>query len=87
MCAGIRAYSNGGSLDYTRKGNVKVLPKIKAYVNGNSLANIVGFCDLVDHYMTLAMAITFLYMSQTLRECGSGVYQMDYMVLIQKQIN
>ena len=50
MCAGIRANSNGGSLDYTKKGNVKVLPKIKAYVNGNSLANIIGCCDLVDNY-------------------------------------
>ncbi|GFH56611.1 predicted protein [Chaetoceros tenuissimus] len=38
VCAGIRAYSNGGSLDYTKSGNVKVLPKIKAYVNSNSLA-------------------------------------------------
>ncbi|GFH56607.1 hypothetical protein CTEN210_13083 [Chaetoceros tenuissimus] len=50
VCAGIRAYSNGGSLDYTKSGNVKVLPKIKAYVNSNSLANILGFCDVVDNY-------------------------------------
>jgi len=50
VCKGIRAYSNGGSLDSTKKGNVKVLPKLEAYVNGNSLANILGMSDIVANY-------------------------------------
>ena len=50
VCDGIRAYSNGGSLDYTKKGNVKILPKLEAYVNGNSLANILGMNDIVASY-------------------------------------
>lgn len=48
MCDGIWAYSNGGSLDYKRKGNVKALPKLEAYVNSNSLANILGMSDIVN---------------------------------------
>ena len=50
VCKGIRADSNGGSLDYTKKGNVKVLPKLEAYVNGNPLANILGMSDIVANY-------------------------------------
>ena len=85
MCAGIRAYSNGGSLDYTKKGNVKVLPKIKAYVNGNSLANIIGFCDLVDHYRVTLNSSNgdyfFVYVTDTegmrFKRLSNGLYGFD----------
>ena len=44
-CDGMRAYSNGGSLDYHAIGSVNKFPTISAYFNPHSLANILSLAN------------------------------------------
>jgi hypothetical protein len=50
VCSGIRAYSNGGSMDYHENGCVSILPALTAYHNGNSLANILSMNEVTKYY-------------------------------------
>ena len=45
-CEVITAYSNGGSLEYGECGRVKLLSALNAYVNEDSLANILSMKDV-----------------------------------------
>jgi len=50
VCNGIRAYSNGGSMDYSVNGSVQILPALKAYYNEDSLANILSMAEVAKFY-------------------------------------
>jgi hypothetical protein len=50
VCEGIRAYSNGGYMDYEEGGVVSVLPALNAYYNPDSLANILSLSEVSQYY-------------------------------------
>ena len=81
-CDEMRAYSNGGHLDYEENGTVTFLPEIDAYYNKNSLANILALSSVTKYYrvtMDSAKAdrlLVHLAADETLcfEKCGNGLY-------------
>ena len=49
-CDEIRAYSNGGHMDYFEDGVVSILPALSAYHNHDSLANIISLSEVAQYY-------------------------------------
>ena len=49
-CDGIRAYSNGGHLDYYEAGTIHLFPALRAFTNPKSLANIISYSELSKYY-------------------------------------
>ena len=83
-CSPMRSISNGGHLDYTQAGPVKLLPLIQAHYNENSIANIVSLADVAANYRVtmdsnVDKAIFVHAPSGTLRfqQCGNGLYYFD----------
>ena len=81
-CDEMRAYSNGGHLDYEKNGTVSFLPEIDAYNNKNSLANILALSSVTKYCrvtMDSAQAdclLVHLAADETLfyEKCGNGLY-------------
>ena len=50
VCLPIRGHTNGGFMDYDKRGHIKLLPALTAYFNSKSLANILSMADLERYY-------------------------------------
>ena len=93
-CDPMVSYTNGGELSYTAKGPVLLLPKIVAYFNGASIANIVSLFDVVQNYrVTMDSEIDnsiHVHMSDyklIFKCCGEGLYFVDLMHIDEHKIN
>ena len=85
LCDEIRAYSNGGYMDYFEDGVVSVLPALSAYYNPDSLANILSLSEVAQFYRVImdterSNSITvilsdLLYI--TFDKAGQGLYAYD----------
>jgi len=84
-CDGIRAYSNGGHLDYFEDGIVTTLPALSAYYNPDSLANILSLSEVARYYRVVmdteqSNCITVLLSGShciTFLKIGRGLYAYD----------
>ena len=84
-CDGMRAYSNGGSLDYHEIGSVKKFPAISAYFNPHSLANILSLANVSQFYCvtmdTQQCNCLIVHTSENegyhFIKCGAGLYRLD----------
>jgi len=84
-CQMLRSVSNGGSLDYTIKGQLKLLDRIEGYYNHNSIANIVSLGSVADHYRVTMdtdvedVLLVHVCSDSTLRfvRCGHGLNYFD----------
>ena len=84
-CDGMRAYSNGGSLDYHHMGTVNLFPAIEAYYNAESLANILSL-SCVSNFYRVTMdsqnrnCLTVHVTNDSVlhfQQCGVGLYRLD----------
>lgn len=85
VCVPIRGHTNGGYLDYGEKGSIGLLPVLNAYVNQNSLANIISMRDLEWYYRvykdSLRSSSFFVVVSQNkileFKCLSNGLYGFD----------
>lgn len=83
-CDEMRAYSNGGHLDYNKDATVQLLPALRAYHNTNSLANILALSSVTAHYRVVmdsqAEDALFVHVENDIlrfEKCGHGLYFLD----------
>ena len=85
MCEEMRAYSNGGHLDYDKDAGVNVLPALRAYHNKDSLANILALSSVTACYRVVmdseAADALFVHVEEhkvlRFEKCGNGFYFLD----------
>ena len=84
-CAPMRSFTNGGSLDYTSAGPLKLLPSLEVYYNPSSLANIVSLSAVASKYRTVMDShvedAILVFVDQTVlrfRACGQGLYYFNF---------
>ena len=84
-CDPMRAYSNGGHMDYEEQGPVCMFPAVMAYFNAHSLANILALSCVTDYYrvtmdsrdndrITVHVNADEAY---HFTNCGFGLYSLD----------
>ena len=84
-CDEIRAYSNGGHMDYFEDRVVSILPALSAYHNHDSLANIISLSEVAQYYRVVmdteqSNSITVLVSDThciTFNKAGRGLYAFD----------
>ena len=79
----IRVHSNGGTCEYNECGTLKILP-IKAYFNPDSIANILSFSEVSEHfritYDNEETTSIFVHGSDQVfefKKCATGLYYLD----------
>ena len=87
-CPTMTSYTNGGTLQYSAKGPVALLPKVEAYFNGEAIANILSLHEVTLHYRVTmdSQAANSIYVHTDdevleFKGCGNGLYFIDVLNL------